>query len=433
VRRRNLACVGIAGTLLLVGCTSGGSTASNGTASTTSPTTAAPSASGPAPGVTANSIKIGVTYVDTKALLKSGLNYNLGDWQGAWEALINQVNAAGGINGRKLVPDIVAIDPTDPKYAQAACVKFTEDDKDFLVAGFFVADAVNCVVDTHKTPVVGGTQTTQRVAGARASWLTPLPGDGQTNRVIQALKANGSLSGKVGVFVGQAEDSATLSGDLVPALKAVGVTPVQTAVMDAPVSDTAAIQTKVNLIAQKFDASGIGTVVLGGLAAQNWPAYMEGNPYHPKLLFIDITGAQAFTTNKATTNTSLLAGSIAGGPYGPNQQIFEESQMQACIKTLAAAGVKTPAPDTLGSDMSDQPFQAAFNVCPVFDVLKAWLQAAGKNLNDGTLQSAINGLNVHVSGDPTPRVYSPAALDGSPKAYLFSWDPTQKAYVLGGK
>ena len=315
--RRNLACVGIAGTLLLVGCTSGGSTASNGAASTTSPTTAAPSASGPAPGVTADSIKIGVTYVDTKALLKSGLNYNLGDWKGAWEALINQVNAAGGINGRKLVPDIVAIDPTDPKYAQAACVKFTEDDKDFLVAGFFVADAVNCVVDTHKTPVVGGTQTTQRVAGARASWVTPLPGDGQTNRVIQALKANGSLSGKVGVFVGQAEDSATLSDDLVPALKAVGVTPVQTAVMDAPVSDTAAIQTKVNLIAQKFQASGVDTVVLGGLAAQNWPAYMEGNPYHPKLLFIDITGAQAFMTNKATTNTSLLEGVDRRRPVRP--------------------------------------------------------------------------------------------------------------------
>jgi hypothetical protein len=431
VLRRNLACVGIASTLMLVGCTSGSSTGK--TAGTTTPTTAAPSATGPAPGVTADSIKIGVTYVDQKALLKSGLNYNLGDWNGAWKALINQVNAAGGINGRKLVPDIVAIDPTDPKYAQAACVKFTQDDKDFLVAGFFVADGVNCVVDTHHTAVVGGTQTTQRVANAKAPWLTPLPGDGQTNRVIQALKANGSLSGKVGVFVGQAEDTATLNSDLVPALRAVGVTPVQTAVMDAPVSDTAAIQTKVNLIAQKFQASGVNTVLLGGLAAQNWPAYMEGNPYNPKLLFIDIVGAQAFTTNKATTNTSLLKGSIAGGPYGPNQQIFEESQMQACIKTLAAAGVKTAAPDTSGSDMSNQPFQAAFNVCPVFDLMKAWLEGAGKNLNYGTLQTAINGLKVHVSGDPTTRVYGPGAFDGNPKAYLFSWDPTQKTYVLAGK
>ena len=46
----------------------------------------------------------------------------------------------------------------------------------FLVAGFFVADAVNCVVDTHKTAVVGGTQTAERLQNAKAPWVTPLPG-----------------------------------------------------------------------------------------------------------------------------------------------------------------------------------------------------------------------------------------------------------------
>ena len=428
MRSRKLACVGIASALLLVGCTSGGSSG-KATGKTTPPTTAAPSATGPAPGVSADSVKIGLTYVDTASLVKSGLHYDLGDWKGAWQALIAQINAAGGINGRKIVPTIVSIDPTDPKYAQAACVKFTQDDKVFLVAGFFVADAVNCVVDTHKTAVVGGTQTSQRLANAKAPWVTPLPGADQPTRVIKALKANGSLDGKVGVFVGQAEDTATLNGDLVPALKAAGVNPVDTAVMDAPTSDTAAIQTKVNTIAQKFQADGVDTVVLGGLAAQNWPAYMQSNPYHPKLLFLDVIGARAFVTNKATTNTSILKDSIAGGPYGPDQAIFEEPAMQACIKTLAAAGVKTPAPDTVSSDPSNQPYQAAFNVCPVADVLKGLLEKAGKNLNYGTLAAAIDGLKVNVSGDPTPRVFSPTALDGNGKAYLFVWDPAKKAYV----
>ena len=36
---------------------------------------------------------------------------------------------------------------------------------------------------------------------------------------------------------------------------------------------------------------------------------------------------------------------------------------------------------------------------------------------------------VSVSGDPTPRVYGPDALDGNGKAYLFVWDPAKKAYV----
>ena len=424
--RRNLVCVGIASALLLVGCTSGGSSKAG---NTTPPTTAAPSATGPAPGVTADSIKIGVTYVDTAALAKVGLHYDLGDWPGAYKALIAQINNAGGINGRKIDPIYVSVDPTGPQSAQAACVKLTEDQKVFLVSGFFVADAVNCVVDTHKTAVVGGNQTVQRLQGAKAPWVTPLPGAEQPTRVIKALKANGSLDGKVGVFVGQSEDTATLNNDIVPALKAVGVTPVDTAVMDAPVSDTAAIQNKVNLIAQKFQADGIDTVVLGGLAAANWPQYMASNPYRPKLMFLDITGARSFVTNKSTTDTSLLKDSIAGGPYGPDQSIFEEPTMQACVKTLTAAGVKTPAPNTLSGDVSNQPYQAAFNVCPVVDVMKALLEKAGKNLNYGTLASAIDGLKVPVSGDPTPRVFSPTELDGNATAYLFSWDPATKAYI----
>jgi ABC-type branched-subunit amino acid transport system substrate-binding protein len=426
VLRRNLACVGIASALLLVGCTSGSSSKAG---NTTPQTTAAPSATGPAPGVTADSVKIGVTYVDTASLAKVGLNYDLGDWPGAYKALIAQINNAGGINGRKIDATYVAVDPTGPQGAQAACVKLTQDQKVFLVSGFFVADAVNCVVDTHKTAVVGGTQSSQRLQNAKAPWVTPLPGTEQPARVIKALKANGSLAGKVGVFVGQSEDTATLNNDIVPALKAVGVTPVDTAVMDAPVSDPAAIQNKVNTIAAKFQSDGIDTVVLGGLAAANWPQYMESNPYRPKLMFLDVTGARSFVTNKSTTDTSLLKDSIAGGPYGPDQAIFEESQMQACIKTLTAAGVKTPAPDTTGGDMSNQPYQAAFNVCPVVDVLKALLEKAGKNLNYGTLSSAINGLKVHVSGDPTERVFSPTELDGNATAYLFSWDPATKAYV----
>ena len=103
--------------------------------------------------------------------------------------------------------------------------------------------------------------------------------------------------------------------------------------------------------------------------------------------------------------------------------------MQACIKTLTAAGVKTPAPSTTGGDPNNQPYQAAFNVCPVVDVLKALLEKAGKNLNYGTVTSAIDGLKVSVSGDPTPRVFGPDELDGNATAYLFTWDPATKAYV----
>ena len=61
--------------------------------------------------------------------------------------------------------------------------------------------------------------------------------------------------------------------------------------------------------------------------------------------------------------------------------------------------------------------------------MKALLEKAGKNLNYGTLATAIDGLKVTVSGDPTPRVFGPNELDGNASAYLFNWDPTTKAYI----
>ena len=64
-------------------------------------------------------------------------------------------------------------------------------------------------------------------------------------------------------------------------------------------------------------------------------------------------------------------------------------------------------------------------------LLKALLEAAGRNLNYGTLDTAIDGLTVTIPGDPTERTFGPPPdADGSPTAYLFKWDETEKDYVL---
>ena len=54
-------------------------------------------------------------------------------------------------------------------------------------------------------------------------------------------------------------------------------------------------------------------------------------------------------------------------------------------------------------------------------------QAAGQDLNYGTLESAIDGLKVPIPGDPTVRTYGPPpAADGNPTAYLFAWDEARR-------
>ena len=95
------------------------------------------------------------------------------------------------------------------------------------------------------------------------------------------------------------------------------------------------------------------------------------------------------------------------------------------------AGIETPSPEDVGDDPSIQPFQAAFQACPDLDLLQAWLEAAGEDLNYGTLEAAIDGLEVTASGDPTLRTYGPPPdADGNPPAYLFRWDEALPGLVL---
>ena len=71
-RLRRSGALFLAAVLLAAACTSGddSTTESSGSDTTTAETT--PSATGPAPGVTDDTIKVGVTYVDTEALVASG-------------------------------------------------------------------------------------------------------------------------------------------------------------------------------------------------------------------------------------------------------------------------------------------------------------------------------------------------------------------------
>jgi hypothetical protein len=372
-----------------------------------------------------------VTFVDTEALVASGLNYDLGDHEAVYTALFDAINEDGGINGRQIEPVFAPIDPTSAAPAEAKCVELTEDEDVFVVTGFFLADAVNCVVSTHATAVAGGEMTPERIEGAEAPWITWTPDTDQPEAVLRAMDEQGELDGTVGVWVAE-RDQAVLNDQVLPLLDELGVEVAATATAVAPADDQAAQQSEQATIAQNFEAAGVDTVVLIGTSAQGWPTIMaEDTSYRPKLLFLDILGARAFYTNAATTDTTVLEGAVMGGGYGPDQARFDEAAMQECIQTLADHGVETPTPEESGDDPSNQPYQAAFQACPDVALLGAWLEAAGEDLNYGTLTNAINGLEVSVPGDPEARTYGPPPdADGNPTAYLYTWDEDAQDVVI---
>jgi hypothetical protein len=427
-RSRTTAVVAACAALLFAACTSGDDD-SEATSDTSAETTA-PAATGPAPGVTDDTIKVGVTFVDVESLVASGLNLNLGDHRAVYQALFDAINADGGINGRTIEPVFAPINPTSPTPAEEKCVELTEDEDVFVVTGFFLADAVMCPVDTHATAVVGGEITPERLAQAKAPWVTWTPDSDQPEFVVREFFDRGELDGTVGVWVAE-RDQDTLNDHVLPVLDELGVDVVQTAIAVAPADDPTAGQAEMATISQAFEAAGVDTVLLVGSSAQGWPTNMVDSTYRPQLLFTTFLAPKAFASNAATTDTSILEGSLSGGGYGPDQARFETDSFQECVQTLADAGVDTPAPEDFAGDPTDMPYQAAFQACPDVALLRAVLEAAGPDLNYGTFEAAIDGLEVTIPGDPEPRIYGPGAgLDGSPAAFLFAWDQATKDFVI---
>jgi ABC-type branched-subunit amino acid transport system substrate-binding protein len=386
---------------------------------------------GDAPGVTDDTIKIGITYVDTEALVAVGLDYNLGPHQAVYEALVADINANGGINGRQVEAVFAPIDPTNAAGAEAACLKLTEDDDVFLMTGFFLNDAVMCPLETHGTAVVGGSITPELAPRAVAPWAAWLASSSQAGVVTQEFADRGLLDGNVAVYMAAA-DEPDYETDVKPVLDELGIEPVEVGINAAPTDDTAASEAEVRVIAERFKAAEADTILLVGIGSTAWMATMdEDTSYRPQLLFTEANSARSFYTSADTTDTTILEGALVGGGYGPDQARFDTESFQECVAVLTAGGVETPAPDQFDpDDASNQPYQAAFQACPDIALTVALLTRAGENLNYGTLAAAVDGLTFTAPGDPDSRTYGPAPDNGNPPAYIYKWDEATKSVVL---
>ena len=143
------------------------------TAITTGDLTQSPSSGSSPPnhGVTVTTIRVGIPYLDLSALRKSGVSLDFGNFPDAYNALIADMNAHGGINGRRIVPYLVPVSPIGTAPAATACTQLTEDDK-VLVA--ISPTQPDCYLQAHDTPTINGTfESVEALGGAPNFSLFP--------------------------------------------------------------------------------------------------------------------------------------------------------------------------------------------------------------------------------------------------------------------
>ena len=372
--------------------------------------------------VTKDQIKIGITYVDVASLKARGINLDHGDYEKSYLAVINDLNAKGGINGRKIVPVFAPVNPIGTDPAQAACVKLTEDEKVFAAIGFFLNDGPLCYLEQHDTPVVGGTITSEYLARAKAPWYTLEAGDTASAQVVDALVKEGVFKkGKVGV-ISHSQEKPLLDNVVLPALKRNNVK-VTSAIIDAPASDTVAAQAQADTIIQRFKSDGIKTILAAGNAIVAAGRGVAKTPdYRPRMVST-LQNTMAAYVNDKSNDLSVMENAITGNVA----EDFNNPELQKCYdlveKATGATIIETPPPGTTSHVTS------ASSACRYVNLFKALAEASGKNLTTASFgKAAQKAGSINVPGYG-PMTYDAKTHTFAEPVFLYRFDPTTKTLV----
>jgi ABC-type branched-subunit amino acid transport system substrate-binding protein len=384
-------------------------------------------------GVTASTIKVGITYPDIAAL-KGIINVDPGNYQVAYTTVIDEINKAGGINGRKIVPVFAAVDPLGTAGAATACTKLTEDDKVFVTIGFFQQVDTACYVQTHDTPIIGASLTAAQSAAAQAPWFNyAISSNDLIPKEMAIFKQEGAFKGKKVGVVSTSADSveATL---VLPALRSLHVDVVQDAVNSVPDTDTAAQVAQYGTIAQKFQSSGVNLVVAVGNSGNGWPSALQQNQssYAPRFIATDYTDLNAYTANKAGHSNTILKGVLTAGPQPPASVWWNDPAMKKCVaaihKAEPTAVINNPVTATSSTPVTWTAPQVA---CQQMALLTDIVKAAGKTLNNQTFLKGGQSLtHVTLPGGGGTFNFSGGHNDGDGPVFVYTWSPSANNFKL---
>jgi Periplasmic binding protein len=365
------------------------------------------------PGVTAKTIAVGIPYVDIAYVDKTfGLKLNQGSYPDAYNALFKELNAHGGINGRKVVPFYVAVNPTGTASAASSCTQLVEDDHVFVA---FAPLSGICYLE-HGTLTINGTVTATVPGHAAANFTLTPPASAYDPLQIAVLAKQGVFKNKkVGVFGGFTTDEDEMK-IVESALAKNHVHVVQTGVNSAPATDQVASFQQVGTIAQRFQNAGVNLVVAVGQGSAAWPDAEQTNQstFNPPWVGTSYNDLAGYTIGK-TSDASYVKNSLTTTPGQSASTSWRDPLIQKCVHTIKKAYPGDAIASPIGqpaSDTSDSTYVSAMNACQDVAIFATIAKAAGKNLTVSSFTRAGEGLH----GVVFPGVGSAVSFNGKPYA-----------------
>ncbi|MDG2027689.1 MAG: ABC transporter substrate-binding protein [Acidimicrobiales bacterium] len=405
-------------------------TSENGSENDTTTTTTTVVVDDRAPGVTDDSIKVGITYTDFEAL-GDQVAINHGDYEAAYMAVVNDINDRGGIQGRLIDPVFAPVDPSNQVSGDEQCTRLTQDESVFVVLGTFFGESVMCVLDVNETAVVGGEITSDRMSRARAPWFSnELSEDAQVD-AVRTLVEQGELGGAVAAFVPDVNER-VYRDSIEAILTDAGVDIVEVAVSDSTL-DTEQAAAALDAILERFDSSGADTILGIGSASGALADGLDDTDYAPRLAFTDAGTANASAAAQGQ-DLSVFDGAVAIAGFGPPSATLELGGVtEECYDVQRSAGLElTPLEEVPQGD--PRQLVSSYIACSQVSLLVALLDAAGPELNYGTFQAAGDGLgSITLPGAPEPFFFGPPpSADGDVPLFVYEWNAAAREFQIPG-
>jgi Periplasmic binding protein len=387
------------------------------------------------PGVTAGKIEIGIPYVDLAAVRQQfGLNINQGSYPDAYSALIANVNAHGGINGRKIIPAFVPVNPAGTAAAATACTQLTEDTPVFVAISPLSPE---CYLE-HGVPTINSTVTETLSSGAAANFTVTPPASAYDPLQLTALTRLGIFRGKkVGVFGGSITDKDEVRV-VDTSLTQNHVRVVTTAINSAPTSDTAAAYQQQAVIAQRFKSEGVNEVVAVGSGSSTWPLGQQNNEatYNPSWVATNWNDLDGTVTGKGL-QAKYLTNAVATTPTQSDSSMWLDPGIQQCVRIIRKAYPSDVIASPIGqsaSDTSNDTYVAPVAACQNLAMFATIAKTAGKELTVTSFTHAGYGVkNARLPGSNATISFGPGRAYALGPVYLSRYRVSSGQFVIAPK
>jgi ABC-type branched-subunit amino acid transport system substrate-binding protein len=364
-------------------------------------------------GVTPKTIKVGIALVNFECI-RNFVDSIREKQQQVYQAYIDNINAKGGIAGRKIVPVYDTYCPLGSAGPLAVCTKLTDDDKVFAVIGTFVdfsGDAQTCVANQHHR-VLMTFNLTQAIMNQSPAGLIIYPGATNERTVkvlLQLLSKQHALKGKKAAVLGGSQEASTVNKTIVPGLKKLKVPLGSTAVLSINgTADTTAAQAQLDSFIEKWKGQHVNTVFLSGDEVSSKQFVTKLRQEMPKVTLIsDTTDTRDF--GKQETHAGIkpnpYEGLITAG--GPTPAEYDKSANYAYCAAIYKKYTKKNAPKSTtvikasGGKTVDT-YGSINDACQALTMFHDIGTKVGKTLNNANWVKAVNHYGAIVNRGSGP-------------------------------